>query len=86
MFRFSIRELMLVMVVVGLVLGWWVDRSRLATRAKEAESFRTLSEALAIQLQHKNLGSNIQIIVDGDVVRLRSATDASLFVKYPPKP
>jgi hypothetical protein len=26
MFRFSIRELMLVTLVVGLVAGWWLDR------------------------------------------------------------
>ena len=31
MFRFSIRELMLVTLVAVLALGWWVDRSRLAT-------------------------------------------------------
>ena len=29
MFRFSIRELMLVMMVVGMGLGWWNDRWRL---------------------------------------------------------
>jgi hypothetical protein len=86
MFRFSIREMMLLTLVVALVLGWLVDRSRLAALAKDAESFRTLSQALAIQLRSKNLGSNIQIIVDGDIVRLRSAPDPSLFAKYPPKP
>ena len=47
MLRFSIRDLILVTLVVGLVVGWWVDRSRLAALAQEAESFRTLSEALA---------------------------------------
>jgi len=26
MFRFSIRELMLVMLTVGLGIGWWLDR------------------------------------------------------------
>ena len=50
MFRFSIRELMLVTLVVGLAVAWCMDRSRVAALAKEAESFRTLSEALAIQL------------------------------------
>jgi len=33
MFRFSIRELLLVMLVVALAIGWWLDRSRLANRA-----------------------------------------------------
>jgi hypothetical protein len=85
MFRFSIRELMLVTLTVGLAVAWCVDRSRLATLTKEAESSRTLSEALAIQLRSKNLGSNIQIIVDGDIVRIRKASDPSLFAKYPPE-
>ena len=42
MFRFSIRELMLVMLVVGLGLGWWIDRSnnaRWRTRAGALEYF-----------------------------------------------
>ena len=28
MFRISIRELLLVTLVVALTLGWWIDRSR----------------------------------------------------------
>ena len=28
--KFSIRDLLLVTVIVALVLAWWVDRSRLA--------------------------------------------------------
>ena len=27
--RFSIRDLLLVTVIVALAVGWWVDRSRL---------------------------------------------------------
>ena len=30
MFRFSIRELMLVTLVVAMGVGWWLDRNRLA--------------------------------------------------------
>jgi hypothetical protein len=30
MFRFSVRELMLVTLVVGLALGWGVDRAKLS--------------------------------------------------------
>ena len=33
MFRFSIRELMLVILVVALGLGWWLDRSHQASEA-----------------------------------------------------
>jgi hypothetical protein len=33
MFRFSIRELMLVMLVLSMGLGWWLDRSHQASEA-----------------------------------------------------
>ena len=36
--RFSIRDLFLVILVVGLSLGWWLDRSRLAKQIDELES------------------------------------------------
>ena len=29
-FRFSIRELLLVVVILGIALGWWCDRQRMA--------------------------------------------------------
>lgn len=32
MFRFTIRELVLVTLVVAMAAGWWVDRSALAWR------------------------------------------------------
>lgn len=36
--KFSIRELLLVMVIVALATGWWVERrARLAVQAKQAE-------------------------------------------------
>jgi hypothetical protein len=35
---FSIRDLFWLMAVVALVLGWWVDRSRLATELKAFEN------------------------------------------------
>jgi hypothetical protein len=33
-FRFTIRDVLLLTVVVGLALGWWVDHSRLAAIVK----------------------------------------------------
>ena len=30
MFRFSIRDVLWLTVVVGLALGWWLDRSQLS--------------------------------------------------------
>ena len=45
--KFTIRDLLLVTMVVALALGWWLDRSRLDMRArraaKDANSFRALS-------------------------------------------
>jgi hypothetical protein len=47
MFRFSIRELMLVTLVAGLIVGWWLDRSRLATRdATWERQFRYAMETM----------------------------------------
>ena len=67
--KFSIRDMLLVTVIVALGLGWWLDRSRLASRAQEsaqqAESFQTLSEALTQQLQNKNPAASIEINVHG---------------------
>ena len=31
--KFSIRDLLLVTVIVALVVGWWMDRRRLSQRA-----------------------------------------------------
>jgi len=53
--KFTIRDLLLVTMVVALALGWWLDRSRLDMRArraaKDANSFRALSDSLSLQLQ-----------------------------------
>jgi hypothetical protein len=52
MFRFSIRELMLVTLVVALAVGWWVEHGRAATqgsrlRSALAETARVKAEASA---------------------------------------
>ena len=33
--KFSIRDLLLVTVIVALAVGWWVDRSRLAAECNQ---------------------------------------------------
>jgi hypothetical protein len=68
--KFSIRDLLLVTVIVALAVGWWLDRRSLAIRAKEAESFETLSEVLATQLQNKNPAGSIEISVNGRGARI----------------
>ena len=36
--KFSIRDLFLVTVIFALVLGWWLDRSRVASEKQELEN------------------------------------------------
>jgi hypothetical protein len=36
--RFTIRDVLLVMVIVGLAAGWWLDRRRL--HAKQVDLYR----------------------------------------------
>jgi hypothetical protein len=41
MFRFTIRDVLWLMVVVGLGVGWWLDsRESISLRAKNAELLR----------------------------------------------
>lgn len=76
MFRFTIRELLLLTVIVALVVAWWLDRSavdasrnqatiRANEAMKEAKSCLALSEALRRQLQNKNPAASINITVRG---------------------
>jgi hypothetical protein len=44
-FRFTIRELVLLTLVVAMGVGWWVDRSSLVEQVSEATAdARTLSK------------------------------------------
>jgi len=38
MFRFTIRDVLLVIVIVGLAVGWGLDRSRLASLYKSSQA------------------------------------------------
>ena len=38
MFRFTIRELLLLTLVVALGVGWWIDRGRLAEANRRLRS------------------------------------------------
>jgi hypothetical protein len=41
--KFSIRDLLLVTVIVALVMGWWVDRRRLEARIWKLEEPERIS-------------------------------------------
>ena len=57
MFRFSIRELMLVTLVVAISVAWWVDRSRLFASWEAAES--ESQKATAALKESVTLGSEL---------------------------
>lgn len=63
MFRFSIRELMLVTLVAALGLAWWLDRSHLADdagRYKEAlMKLRRMGFNVGSELQSSELSSDL---------------------------
>ena len=44
MFRFTIRELVLLTLVVSVGLGWWLDRRRLAGPLQELAEFQTAKQ------------------------------------------
>ena len=39
MFRFTIRDVLLVMVIVGLAIGWGIDRMRVAASLERLEEY-----------------------------------------------
>jgi hypothetical protein len=46
MFRFSIRELLLLTLVFALVAGWWIDRRTLLGRVAESAVWKQRAEAI----------------------------------------
>src|SRR4051812_5161036 len=50
-FRFTIRDLLWLMLVVGMALGWWMDRSNVARHdaesSRQAADFKSRYEALS---------------------------------------
>ena len=54
MFRFTIRELALIIVIVALGVGWWIDRWRLVEMA-------TNWEAKAVLVANAMLGTDHEV-------------------------
>ena len=44
MFRFTIRELVLLTLVVGLALGWWLDRERMAAPLARLDEYQAAEQ------------------------------------------
>jgi hypothetical protein len=54
--RFTIRDLLLIIALVAVSLGWWLDRSRLAARdAAWEHSFQSALERLSFHVQKEKL-------------------------------
>jgi hypothetical protein len=63
MFRFAIRDVLWVTVVVALGVGWWLDRSSFAVQAKHADQAKTTARILASELNSR--GFEITVHPDG---------------------
>ena len=66
MFRFSIRELMLVILVVALGLGWWIERTSLKRESRRAN----------------DRYSSIKSVIEMEGASLRELDDGAVFVEW----
>ena len=74
MFRFSIRDLLWLMVVVGLGVAWWIDRRQLALELEKR--FTTKVEGFVIKIDDTVGLSDVSIGID-DGVSLGDVLDVS---------
>jgi hypothetical protein len=51
--KFTIRDLLLVTVIVALVAGWWVDRSRLTQEIKRLTKKPSLLDELMRSIERE---------------------------------
>ena len=55
MFRFTIRELVLLTLVVAMGVGWWVDRRRLATPLARLAEYQRAEQRELERQEHARL-------------------------------
>jgi len=55
MFRFTIRELVLLTLVVAMGVGWWVDRRALREAVDDATTIARLASGRILGLRSTNL-------------------------------
>jgi hypothetical protein len=75
MFRFSIRELLLITAVVALVVGWWVEHRRQEKVSQENALLEWKDRVL--ELAWRNNGYELKI--DGKSITLTGADETSVF-------
>ena len=69
-FRFSIRELLLVMLVIGLSLGWWLDRKLGSAQFEKADARAYVLEEMLFEV-----GFDIEWVGD----RVKATSDGYKF-------
>ena len=53
MFRFTIRDLLWLMLVVGLGMGWWIERHRVTAEDRE---ILQVAKALGLKMEKAKTG------------------------------
>ena len=66
MFRFTIRDVLWLTVVVAMGVALWVQCRREAGEIRLTKSYRALAEDLAQKLQVQNPAAKISITVNGE--------------------
>jgi hypothetical protein len=70
--KFSIRDLLLLTVIVALVVGWWLDRRELR-RKFEQETLRVVIEDLAREVQLARLKVEMaEVKADAELAKVRA--------------
>ncbi|MGI8980805.1 MAG: hypothetical protein ACR2FY_16380, partial [Pirellulaceae bacterium] len=85
MFRFSIREMMLVTLIVGLVVGWWLEHRKQQTNEEARQFAEWQLDSLTMLVEasgHKvTLYDGWKVELDSNSVRGRSKTAAGAELK-----
>jgi hypothetical protein len=74
MFRFTIRDLLWLMVIAGLSLGWWLDHREMANRndhlwshfIRKASALTHISQTIELSFTGGDTIAEIKSIVDED--------------------
>jgi hypothetical protein len=62
MFHFTIRDALLVMVIIGLAVGWWIDHARLASRAERAAVLDAVVDSMGMSVTYQKQGGSVSQI------------------------
>lgn len=60
MFRFAIREVLLVTTIVALSIGWWLDHATLRTAASKADSLERMVQRV-VDMFAEETGDDFEI-------------------------